>query len=152
MGSAFLDADVILDLFIRREPHHAEALRLFSRLRRAKFRCVTSPLVIANVHYVLGRLRTKRYALGRIGRLRRLVGVAPLTEAEVDAAITSPYRDFEDSVQYHCALAAGFDTLITRNTRDYPKGRLNIVTPRQYLDMIGTPNAETSGGAAPPAG
>jgi predicted nucleic acid-binding protein len=50
MGSAFLDADVILDLFIRREPHHAEALRLFSRLRRAEFRCGTSPLVIANVH------------------------------------------------------------------------------------------------------
>ena len=149
MGSAFLDADVILDLFIRREPHHAEALRLFSRLRRAEFRCGTSPLVIANVHYVLCRIKTKRYALGRIGRLRKLVGIATITEAEIDSAIVSPYRDFEDSIQYHCALAAGFDTLITHNTRDYPKGGLTIMTPRQYLDMIGTPK---SGEAAPPAG
>ena len=82
MGSAFLDADVILDLFIRREPHHAEALWLFSRLRRAEFRCGTSPLVIANVHYVLCRIKTKRYALGRIGRLRKLVGIATITEAK----------------------------------------------------------------------
>ena len=67
-------------------------------------------------------------------------------EALIDSAIGSPYRDFEDSIQYHCALAAGFDTLITRNTRDYPKGGLTIMTPRQYLDMIGTPK---SGGAAP---
>ncbi len=136
-----------MDLFISREPRHAEALRLFSRLRRAEFRCGTSPLVIANVHYVLGRIKTRRYALGRIGRLRTLVGVATVTEAEVDAAIASPYRDFEDSVQYHCALAAGFDTLITHNTRHYPKGRLTIMTPRQYLDMIGTPE---SGGETPP--
>ena len=147
MRSAFLDADVILDLFISREPHHTEALKLFSRLRRAGFRCGTSPLVIANVHYVLGRIKTTRYALGRIGRLRTLVGIVTVTEAEIDAAIASPYRDFEDSVQYHCALAAEFDTLITRNTRHYPKGRITIMTPRQYLDMIGTPKP---GGEAPP--
>ena len=78
---------------------------------------------------------------------QELVGIATVTEAEIDAAIASPYRDFEDSVQYHCALAAGFDTLITRNTRHYPKGRLTIMTPRQCLDMIGTPNSSEE---APP--
>jgi len=30
MNRVFLDADVILDLFVRREPFHLDALRLFS--------------------------------------------------------------------------------------------------------------------------
>jgi predicted nucleic acid-binding protein len=63
VGSVFLDTDVILDLFIRREPHHGLALRLFSRLRRSKTKCVTSPVVVANLYYLLAKLRSKAYAL-----------------------------------------------------------------------------------------
>ena len=141
MPSALLDADVILDLFVNREPHHADALRLFSRLRRCKIRCATSPVVIANVYYILTRLKSKRYALGRLARLRKLVDVPPVDSAVIDAALLNPSRDFEDSIQYQCALAGEFRTLITRNTCDYPKGALPVVTPRQYLDMLGVTHA-----------
>ena len=135
MHSAFLDTDVILDLFIRREPHHGYALRLFSRLRRSSTKCVTSPVVIANVYYLLAKIRSKRYALQRMGKLRTLVEVATLDQSTVDAAVASPYRDFEDSLQYQCAIRNDIGTLITRNVRDFPKDRLMIVTPRDYLDM-----------------
>lgn len=135
MRSVLLDTDVILDLFIRREPHHGMALRLFSHLRRSKAKCVTSPVVVANLYYLLAKLRNKAYALERIRRLRRLVGVAAIDETAVDAALAAPGKDFEDSLQYQCALRNNIPTLITRNTSDFPKDRIAIVNPADYLDM-----------------
>jgi predicted nucleic acid-binding protein len=134
--SVFLDTDVILDLFVRREPHHGMALKLFSHLRRSKARCVTSPVVVANLYYLIAKLRNKRYAIDRIRRLRRLVGVAAMNETAVDAALAAPYKDFEDSLQYQCALRNDIPTLITRNTGDFPKNRITVLNPADYLDMV----------------
>jgi len=136
MRSVFLDTDVILDLFILREPHHSEALRLFSQLRRTKTKCYTSPVVVANIYYLLVKIRNNRYALDRIRKLRNLLAIATLNEAIIDAAIASPHKDFEDSIQYHCALKNDIKVLITRNTQDYPKDQLTIAKPRDYTDIV----------------
>ncbi len=136
MRSVFLDTDVILDLFVRREPHHGMALKLFSRLRRSKAKCVTSPVVVANLYYLLAKLRNKPYALDRIRRLRRLVGIAAMDETVVEAALAAPHKDFEDSLQYQCALRNDIPTLITRNAGDFPKDRITVLSPTDYLDMV----------------
>ena len=131
--SVFIDTDVLLDFYIQRQPHHDTALRLFTQLSRQKTRCHTSAVVVANIHYILTRLMNRQYATDKVRRLRSFVSIAPLDEGMIDAAISSTSRDFEDSIQYHCALANGIDTLITRNTGDYPKGRIRIADPGQYL-------------------
>jgi len=133
MTSVFLDADVILDFYVQREPHHQLALRLFTHLKRAKTRCYTSAVIIANIYYMLARIENGRYAPEKIRRLRNFVAIAPLNEATIDAALSSPYKDFEDSIQLHCAMQNGIEVLITRNVRDYPKAHLHVVDPGQYL-------------------
>ena len=133
MTSVFLDADVILDFYVQREPHHQLALRLFSHLKRAKTRCYTSAVIIANIYYMLARIENRRYALEKIRRLRNFVAIAPIDEATIDAALSSPYKDFEDSIQLHCAMQNSIKVLITRNVRDYPKAHLLVVDPGQYL-------------------
>ena len=133
MNSVFLDTDVVLDFYVEREPHHDVALRLFTQLKRTKTRCYTSPVVVANTYYMLAKIENRQYALDKIRRLRKLVGIAPLNESIVDAAVSSPYKDFEDSIQFHCAIKNGIRILITRNRRDYPKGQLQVADPGQYL-------------------
>jgi predicted nucleic acid-binding protein len=134
MDSVFVDTDVILDLFIRREPHHMEALQLFTNLKRSKIKCFTSPIVIANAYYILSKVKDKRYALERIKGLRKFVRVMPVDETVIDAALEKPYKDFEDSIQYACAKRNGIGTIITRNTKDYPKSDIKIANPGEYLD------------------
>jgi predicted nucleic acid-binding protein len=133
MTSVFLDADVIMDFYVQREPHHQLALRLFSHLKRAKTRCYTSAVIISNIYYLLARIENSRYALEKIRSLRKFVSIAPIDEATIDAALSSPYKDFEDSIQLHCAMRNGIKVLITRNVRDYPKAHLLVVDPGQYL-------------------
>jgi predicted nucleic acid-binding protein len=137
MDSVFLDADVLLDLYVDRQPHHDIALRLLTELKRHKTRCYTSAVVVANIYYLLAKIQNKQFALEKLRRLRKLVSIAPLTEAIIDAALSDPHKDFEDSIQLNCALNNGVGVLITRNIADYPKGRISLADPSQYL--VGLP-------------
>jgi predicted nucleic acid-binding protein len=66
-------------------------------------------------------------------KFRKLVAIAPLNESIIDAALSFPYKDFEDSIQFQCAMQNGIKTLITRNSKDYPKDQLRVADPGQYL-------------------
>jgi predicted nucleic acid-binding protein len=135
--SVFLDTDVILDLFIEREPHHSVALRFFSylQLHADSVRAFTSPVVIANVGYILGKARSESYAVQKIKGLRRFVRVLPMTEAEVDRAIQRPGDDFEDSLQYHCATASAVKVIVTRNGDDFLTEGVQALEPDEFLKM-----------------
>jgi predicted nucleic acid-binding protein len=133
MNRVFVDADVILDLFVLREPFHLDSLRLFSQLKRTRTPAFTSPVVAANVHYILSRIRNPRYALEKLKRLRKLMSIAPVTEEIMDAAINSPHKDFEDSIQFQCAVTNKMSVIVTRNVRDFPRGTLRIAEPVEYL-------------------
>lgn len=137
MNKVFIDTDVVLDLFIRREPHHEEALRLFTCLKKSETGTYTSPLVVANTYYILAKLKDKRYAIDRIKKLRKLIKIAPVDQTTIDAALESPYRDFEDSIQFQCARMNGIQLLITRNTKDYPRSDIKVANPGQYLQTAG---------------
>ena len=117
-----------------REPHHTEALQLFTNIKRSKVKCFTSPIVIANAYYILSKVKDKGYALERIKGLRKFVMIVPVDENVIDAALEKPYKDFEDSIQYACAKKSGIGTIVTRNTKDYPKSDVTIANPGEYLN------------------
>lgn len=137
MNSVFIDSDVVLDLYVNREPHHREALLLFTHLKRTNTKCFCSPIVIANTYYILSKIRNSRYALEKVRNLRKLVSVAAIGQEVVDSALQDPYKDFEDSIQFNCAIRNGIKVLITRNAKHYQKERLSIVHPHEYLVAAG---------------
>ena len=137
MTKVFVDADVILDLFIDREPHHSVAMRFFSYAdaNAASIALYTSPVVIANVAYLLGRAKSHAYAVDRLARLRQFVGVLPMGESVIDDAIRRPGGEFEDSLQYHCARANELTVIITRNVKDFITDSVQIMTPSEFLTV-----------------
>ncbi len=147
MKRVFIDTDVILDLFLRREPHHRQALRFFSHLKKKGIEGYTSPIVLANTYYILAKLKSRRYATGKLKKLRNIIRIASVSEATIDAALRAGLKDFEDSIQYHCALEQGLKVLITRNIRDYPQDKLHILLPTEYLKMtVVEPTTEKKSG------
>lgn len=136
MADVFIDTDVILDLFLDREPHHREALRFFSHLKKNRIEARTSPIVFANTYHILSKLKTMKYATEKIGRLRNLIGIVSVSETTIDTALRSGMKDFEDSIQYYCAREAGIRFLVTRNTRDYPRDGMHILLPIEYRKLM----------------
>ena len=133
MHSVFIDSDVVLDLYINREPHHEDALRLFTYLKRMKVACYCSPIVIANTYYILSKVKNTKYALEKMRNLRRLVSIAPVGEKTIDRALEDPYKDFEDSIQLNCAIENGIKVIVTRNAKHFSKNRISVISPHEYL-------------------
>jgi predicted nucleic acid-binding protein len=137
MDSVFLDSDVVLDLYIDREPHHEDALRLFTSLKRMKVTCYCSPIVIANTYYILSKVKNTKYALEKMRNLRRLVSIAPVGEKTIDRALEDPNKDFEDSIQLNCAIENGIKVIVTRNAKHFSRERISVMSPHEYLVALG---------------
>ena len=135
MHRILVDSDVILDLFLEREPHHSISLRFFSYLQRNQeaIEAFVSPVAVANVEYLLSKAHSQAYAVKKLNGLRALLGVAMMNQSVVDAAIQTPHRDFEDSLQYFCAVENDLGWIVTRNGRHYLSEDAQIVTPEEFM-------------------
>ncbi len=133
MRRVFIDTDVILDLFLERQPFFEASAGLFMELQAKRLSGSVSPLIFSNLFYILRKELSKEGALDALRKLRLLVGVLPIDSAIVDRALASSFTDFEDAMQYYTAAAHEVDAIITRNKRDFRHSRLPVYTASEWL-------------------
>ncbi len=129
----FLDTDVILDLLTEREPHFKAAVELFLYIQDKTVWAYTSPVIIANIFYILNRHLDRKKAIQSLIKLRSLVKVLNCGDRVIELALSSDFKDFEDAIQYYTALENNIDILITRNVKDYKTANITISTPLEYI-------------------
>ena len=129
----FIDTDVVLDLLARREPFYPAAARLFSLVELGELTACVSALTFANLFYLLRKELGAARAVEVLRKLRRLVMVLPVDDSVIERALAAGFRDFEDAIQYHTALAGAVTCLVTRNVRDYPDPVIPICTAEELL-------------------
>ena len=132
-----VDADVLIDLALDREPFAEPAAALLDRLERGPSRGVVAWHTLANLHYLVaprrGRAGTRRF----IGELCTFLEVAPTTTVHVRLAVEAPVADFEDALQVGAAIAAGAEVIATRNVRDFRRSPVPAFTPVDLLERLG---------------
>ncbi len=140
MQKIFIDTDIILDLLAERQQFYENAAALFTLIDRGKILGFTSPVVFANLHYILSKQLSKKYAITSLKKLRTLIQIVPVDEKIIDLSLESGFTDFEDAIQYHTAISAGLSTLITRNIKDYKNPTITVCSPEEYLRMRSSQN------------
>jgi predicted nucleic acid-binding protein len=77
-------------------------------------------------------------AIGRyMLRILNTVELSPLGSPEMKAAMASGWRDLEDAVQFHSALAVGKIEAIVTNDPDFKQQKLiPVLSPRQFLRKL----------------
>jgi len=129
----FIDTDIVLDLLCKREPFYPYAAEVFTLGDKGTLTLVTTPLVFANVFYILRKLLGIEKAKELLRKLRIMMGIVEIDEKIVDLALNSSFSDFEDGIQYFTAQEHGIQHLLTRNLRDYKGSELIVQTPEEYL-------------------
>jgi predicted nucleic acid-binding protein len=133
MVNVFVDTDVCIDLLSARKPFNKSAETFFSLADVGKIRVFVSSLSFANIDYVLRSQYSSRHSRQIISKFKTLVNVLAVDSKTIDLALSSDFNDFEDAIQYACALEFNLTTIITRNIKDYKKATINILTPETYL-------------------
>ncbi len=129
----FVDSDVILDLLAKREPYYVYSSKLFTLIDKGEITAFTSPLIFANLHYLLSKLNSNASALKSLRKLKTFVHILPIDEKVIEQSLNSDFNDFEDAIQYFTAVNNGIKLLLTRNKRDYKKSKITILTAEEFL-------------------
>lgn len=133
MNKIFLDTDVILDVLIKRKPHFAASKCILGMAELSEVEGTTSSLVIANLYYLLAKLKNKKFAKDCVRKLMMLLEVLEVDGKIITQALESEFGDFEDAVQYFSAKRAGVKTIVTRNLKHYKRAKISVMSPDQFL-------------------
>ena len=135
MEKLFVDTDIILDIVLKRAPFFADSQKILSLIESNYFSGFTSSLVITNCYYVISSSKDEKTAIKTISKLRAILNVLPFTDKEIGESLNSNIKDFEDGVQYFIAINNNIDNLITRNISDYKDLDINILSPKDFLNL-----------------
>ena len=134
MTKLFIDSDIILDLLIKRNEYESSA-KLFTLIEKKLFAGFTSPIVIANVHYIMTQYSGKEKSIQNLKLIRKLLNIVCIDEEIIDEALNENATDFEDSIQYIASEKNEIDFIITRNKDDYKGSKLPAITASEFLEM-----------------
>ncbi len=138
MIKLFVDSDIILDLLAQREPHYIHAARLFTLIDQEEVIAYTSPLIFANLHYLLKKQTSNLSALKSLRKLKALINILPIDERVIEQSLNSEFNDFEDAIQYFTAVNNGIKLILTRNKTDYKRSKIDVLTAEEFLKSLGT--------------
>jgi hypothetical protein len=89
------------------------------------------------LYYVLRKIESHNKVIAKLDSISRLLTILKVDQQIIKFAIASGFPDFEDSIQYNCALNyKKIDVLITRNIKDYKGSQIPVMTPAIYLKMV----------------
>jgi predicted nucleic acid-binding protein len=134
MIKLFIDSDVILDVLIERE-EYLHAAELMTCLVEKKYEGYTTPVVIANIHYIMSKYASFKKSIQNIKRLRSFLSILTIDEEIIDSALHSEFKDFEDAIQYAASKQNGIDFIITRNKGDYKTSDITVLDAREFLEL-----------------
>lgn len=135
MEKVFVDTDVCLDLLTGRMPFNKPAEILFSLADNKRVKIFVSAISFSNIDYVLLSQYSSIHSRQLIAKFKTLVNVLPVDSKTIDLAIASDFDDFEDAIQYSCAIENNLSIIITRNIKDYKKASISILTPETFLAL-----------------
>lgn len=131
-----LDADVLLDTALRRQPFSVDSDRTIQWCQETPNSALVAWHTVSNLYYLLRRDLGDAKTRAFISDLMRFVSVASGGREAVRQALVIPMRDFEDALQVAAALTGGAEVIVTRNRRDFARSPLPAVTPSQFLRQI----------------
>lgn len=137
MDYVLIDTDVILDFFFDRKPFAEFATEILNLCEADKIKGFTTPVIVANVYYLLRKVATHDIIVEKIKQLLSIIEVINMDSNAVVNALNSEFKDFEDALQNFSAIENGqINIILTRNIKDFKKSKLAVLSPESYLRGI----------------
>ena len=136
METLFLDTNAVIDLLGEREVFYDSIAKIVSLADKGKIKLTVSALTYSTVFHVLSRFESKEIVKEKIRKFKTIAKTADLTDKIIDKGLSSKFGDFEDALQYFCALKTGSSIIITRNEKDFKSSEIPVFSPDEYLSKL----------------
>jgi predicted nucleic acid-binding protein len=134
--SVFLDTNVMLDLLGEREPFYNSIAQIATLADQKKLQIVVSPISFATVNYFLSKFEGISVAKDKLRKFKVLSKISIIDETIIEKGLNSNFDDFEDSLQYFCAVDSECEVIITRNEKDFKNSLLPVMSAEEFIKSI----------------
>lgn len=134
--NVLFDTNVVLDLLLERHPFSYAAAQLFAAVERQQLIGYLCGTTVTTVYYLAQKSLGHAKAKKDIQKLLQLFQVASVDKNVLDAAVQSPFSDFEDAVLYEAARQIGVEAIVTRNEKDFTLAELTIYSPVELTAFL----------------
>lgn len=133
----FLDTNILLDVFLKREQFYKESMTVLSLCQEKKHEGWISMVTVSNLFYIGSKLVGKKEALEVIETLMGFLQVTGGNTQTVFNALEYDFSDFEDALQNSCANdVEEMNAIITRNSKDFKNSHYPIFTPTEFVNSF----------------
>lgn len=136
MKKILIDSDVCLDSITSRYPFSVNADKILQLAEENTIEAFVTAESFSNMFYILRKLSNPAKAISVLKDLRSVVQIAAVGHSVIDSALNSAWTDFEDAIQYHCAIEVKCDAIVTRNVSDFTSSDVLVYTPQKLLDKL----------------
>ena len=133
MKHSLADTNVVIDLLLNRDGADAAAA-LLDGAERGDYRLSICSLSYTNIYYSLRKFLSHEQRIDSLLQLGEVIHTLPVDERVIKSALQSGWNDFEDAVQYYCAVINGdVDGIVTRNAKDFRQSVIDVIDPSAFL-------------------
>jgi len=125
------DTNVILDVWLAREPFWKDSAALLARAERKEIEGWISPTTITTLHYLGKKVLGEKKARALLEGLIHICQVGSMSTQTFKSALSSEITDFEDAVIEAVSIGSSVDLIATRNTKDFRNSRIPTKEPSQ---------------------
>ncbi len=137
----FFDTNVVIDVLADRRPFSIDAAKLLNYSLSGKVKIYVSAVSYNNIYYIMRQLLSNNETMKLLSQLSEMVEIVDVTKNTIKKSIKSDFKDFEDAIQYNCALSnTKIDFIVTRDAKDFKKSTLSILAPKEAVSFVQNTN------------
>ena len=128
-----IDTNVILDVWLAREPFWRDSAKLLAKIEQKEIDGVICPTTVTTLHYLGKKVLGDQKARKLIKGLLVISKIGTVSKGSFKKALESEIKDFEDAVIESVAIIEGVDFIATRNLKDFKKSRVDPREPAYFI-------------------
>lgn len=128
-----IDTNVVLDFLQEREPFVEDAAKLFERIDAGEIEGLIAAITITNIYYIVRKAVGIDAAKDAVTQILSDLQICTVDREILEQAVTLSFRDFEDAVQYACAIAYSVDAIVTRDVSGFIGVEIPVKSPGEVV-------------------
>jgi predicted nucleic acid-binding protein len=134
MYKVLLDTNILLDYLMIQMPGNAAAQRLMEMTVENKLTSYVSPISLLNIFFILRKQMNEQERKEIIENFLEILEITDLDFDVMQSGLYIPIEDYEDGVQYMCAVKMNVDFIITQD-QQFQQYNLELkrIGPEEFL-------------------
>lgn len=128
-----IDTNIIVDVALDRDPFFTDSEQVVRFVEQQRIEGYISASTFSDLYYIIRKTKGHNWTRQFLQRMATLCEVATVNQAVISMALSTNFRDFEDTIQYSTAIVNQLDAIVTRNPQDFPVTTPRILTPAQLI-------------------